>query len=111
MPTLTTSPVLDLSTRREAFDDEMSEIRALLDEYLVQTDEMMASLRQALASGDADALRRQAHTLKGASGSVGAMQIFELLVPASAGGSLDLPALEQALAQLRLAIDRERGGV
>ncbi|MCX4247239.1 response regulator [Paraliomyxa miuraensis] len=111
MPTLTTSPVLDLSTLREAFDDEMSEIRALLDEYLVQTDEMMATLRQALASGDAETVRRQAHTLKGASGSVGAMQMFELLVPASAGGSLDLPALEQALAQLRLAIERELGGV
>ncbi len=44
----------------------------ILAEYVVDAPRQLGALREALAAGDADAARRQAHSLKGASANVGA---------------------------------------
>src|SRR5213082_2008841 len=64
---------LDL-TRLKMFEDmlPLDEIRALLDMYLINTNERLATICTLSEGGDLALLTREAHTLIGTSGNVGA---------------------------------------
>lgn len=84
-------------------------MRRIVQVFWDTTDDMVGALRTAIDSGDAEASRRAAHALKGAPANVGAGRaariaaVMEKTPPADARGML--PALEQALAQTRPALD------
>jgi HPt (histidine-containing phosphotransfer) domain-containing protein len=63
---------LDLSNLNEAFDGDREGIAELLDESLEFIAGTQTEMRAALASGDAAAIAKSAHTLKGTSANIGA---------------------------------------
>jgi two-component system sensor histidine kinase/response regulator len=71
-------------------DDEL--VSSILKDFLDDTDQRVQAIRRAFRVGDADTVAREAHTLKSAAGSVGAMMLQDLcgLVEATAArGELD----------------------
>ncbi|HEV3176223.1 MAG TPA: response regulator [Stellaceae bacterium] len=70
---------LDLE-RLKMFEEmlPLEEIRGLLDIYLINTNERMATISALSQSGDLAALAKEAHTLIGTSGNVGAALVSEL---------------------------------
>jgi histidine phosphotransfer protein HptB len=60
----------------------------LLESYLTDTQERLQELRDASAAHDAEQVRRVAHSLKGSSGNVGAMQMAELCLRVEEIGKL-----------------------
>lgn len=88
-------PVIDHDGAMERLDGDEElwrEIRAI---WVEDVPHMLETVRAALASKDAEKLRRAAHALKGASSNVGAARVaesarrIELAAPASEWGSLD----------------------
>lgn len=59
-------------------DEDDSFVVDLFESYVASHARSASGMREAAASGDADALRRHAHTLKGASANVGASHVAEL---------------------------------
>ncbi len=53
-------------------DGDREAVSEILAEYLVDAPRQVDLLKEDLAGGDAEAARRQAHTIKGASASIGA---------------------------------------
>jgi len=62
---------------REAGVEEVVEVT--LDVYLSEAPELFRALEQALDGGDAEAVRRAAHSLKSASGNIRAKQLADML--------------------------------
>ncbi|MCX4239297.1 hybrid sensor histidine kinase/response regulator [Paraliomyxa miuraensis] len=104
------APTLDLRGLRETFGDDWAEIGLLLEELVAQADAQLPRMRAALQTGDAEGVRKLAHTLKGAAGSVGAMELFELLVPVAAGEPLPVTSLEVAIERLRVEVAKAPRG-
>ena len=52
-------------------------IQELVEAYLEDTPELFSQMRSALSSGDAEAFRRSAHSLKTSSASLGALDFSE----------------------------------
>lgn len=52
--------------------------RELMDEYLVSVPPLIQQVQDALVGKDSDQIRRAAHTLKGASSSVGAASVYRI---------------------------------
>jgi len=63
-----------------------SEISALMDDslpifietYMENTQKLLAKLEQAVPAGDSEVVFQNVHQLKGGSGSIGAMQVFQI---------------------------------
>ncbi len=53
-------------------------MRQIVDVFLQSSDQMVSQLQQAVAAGDAEALRQSAHSLKSSSANVGAQTLSEL---------------------------------
>ncbi len=51
--------------------------KELIDEYLVSVPPLIQQVHDAIAGKDSDQIRRAAHTLKGASSSVGAASVYQ----------------------------------
>jgi HPt (histidine-containing phosphotransfer) domain-containing protein len=89
---------LDL-TRLKMFEDllPLEEIRGLLDMYLTNSSERVATIRMLSESGDLAALAKEAHQLIGTSGNVGAARVSEpagaLETACKAGKPDDVPRL------------------
>jgi HPt (histidine-containing phosphotransfer) domain-containing protein len=67
-------PIIDMNPfneLREATGDEF--LAELIDTYCEETPQLIAQLSAALARGDAEAFRRQAHSIKSSSATFGAM--------------------------------------
>jgi len=77
-------------------------ITELLGDFLAQTPDLMAQIESAVAQGDADALGKAAHTLKGSARAVGADEFaaiaFEL---EQAGKQNNLSSAPDALQRLQ----------
>jgi len=63
--------------------DEISElmddaIGDFIETYLENSPMLLNNINQALATGDLETVFSQAHQLRGGSGSIGAMQVFQL---------------------------------
>lgn len=71
--------VLDLATidelRMLADEDDPGFLTDLIETYLTELPPLLGALRQAVASGDRDAVRKAAHRLKGASANIGAVDM------------------------------------
>jgi HPt (histidine-containing phosphotransfer) domain-containing protein len=74
-PTLDTAALADLL---ETIGDDPEFMAELVDTYLADSPGLFAELRAGLASGDATAVRRAAHTLKSTSASFGATRLAAL---------------------------------
>jgi len=97
---------LDLS-RLKMFEDmlPLDEIRGLLDMYLINTNERLATICALSEGGDLALLAKEAHTLIGTSGNVGAALVSELagaLEAASKAG--DLREARRLVPELNAAI-------
>ena len=75
VPVTTRSVVFDEGVLLGLLDGDRQAAGEILAEYVVDAPRQVAALREALAAGDADAARRQAHSLKGASANVGAQTL------------------------------------
>jgi HPt (histidine-containing phosphotransfer) domain-containing protein len=71
-------PLVDRSTLAELCEDDPGMHRDLIDLFVAQAQGSVADIARAVQSGDADALQRDAHQLKGSSASVGALRMAEL---------------------------------
>ena len=74
---------------RELLDDALS---AFIETYLDNSNKLLENINLALADGDLESLYNNAHQLKGGSGSIGAMQVFQLskeIEEKSRGGEAD----------------------
>jgi CheY-like chemotaxis protein len=107
-PAAATSVPCDLARLRELFGSEPDELRALLGEYLEQAQALLSDIARCHGDGDTEALRRHAHTLAGASATVGAAPMSALMRSAQVG-ALDLAAVERAFEDLRAQLARELG--
>jgi two-component system sensor histidine kinase/response regulator len=76
--------------------------RQIRDEFLHSGEILLADLRRAAAAGDAEALRRGAHTLKGASGSLGATGLESMCrqLEADLAEGKDVPSLIDMTARM-----------
>ena len=92
-------------------------IARIVDRFLEETTQRLATLRRAVETGDANLLEQAAHALKGISGTVGANEMLDLAVRLEEfgrNGRTDCAAevvteLEGAVARARPIFDRLRG--
>ncbi len=79
LPNLATpaGPVVDMDRILDLTDGNNDSLRELVDMYVKQTNKQFDQLQTAIQAGDADALRRVAHSCAGASATLG----MTLLVP------------------------------
>lgn len=86
---------------RELMDDALG---AFIETYLDNSPKLLQSISQALPEGDLETVFHNAHQLKGGSGSIGAMQVFQLAkeMEEKARGSV-ADGLESTLAELQSA--------
>lgn len=71
------APVFDREALLERLMGDQELAEAILCSFIQETPRQIHSLRSALEQGDAQAVRRWAHTIKGAAGNVGAMLLRE----------------------------------
>ncbi len=105
-------PIIDPATFAELQDSAGADFTSeLVDTFLDEAPAMLAALRSALAQGDADAFRRNAHSLKSNSQTFGATQLgvlareLELVGLAALGGAGSAKA-SAAVDQLGKAYDQ-----
>ena len=106
----TTSATEQTLARLLADLDDPDLVATLVDTYLGELDRRRAALREAAEGGDADGVRRVAHTLKSTSAIVGAEPLRELMHDIEgrvADGALDFPELAGPLDELIAATKGE----
>ncbi len=89
----------------EALGGEAAGVIGFFLDYLPS---QIAALRHALESHDAEALRREAHSLKGSAGNLGATGLAALCRALELGAEVPLP---ETLADDLAAIEQEAGRV
>lgn len=77
LPQLHRPPPFDEAVLQSLTGGNAGDLRALLDDYLASTREDLAGLGIARAAGDLPTLTRQAHKLKGAARTVGALELAD----------------------------------
>ncbi|MDP6978240.1 MAG: Hpt domain-containing protein [Myxococcota bacterium] len=73
-------------------DGDLEFLSTLIEQYLVDSNELVSAIAPAVEAADAEALARASHTLKSASANLGAMvltQMAEQLCAIARSGSLD----------------------
>ena len=97
LPQLQRPPPFDEQVLHSLTGGNPGDLHALLDDYLASTREDLAGLEIARAAGDLPTLARQAHKLKGAARTVGALELAEaaerLEVAAREGDWMVVPPL------------------
>ncbi len=72
------SPVLDTGVINELREIMGGDFDTLVASYLRDGDQRLRALHEALAAGDAEGVRQQAHSFKGSSGNLGALRVTGL---------------------------------
>ena len=106
------APILDLSRLDAALGGDMDMIKEILQMYLDTTSGDVAQLEQVIQTGQADAIVRVAHGIKGASGNVGAdlaMTCAAVIEKAARSGDVQTaaaawPSMKTAFEQTQQAI-------
>ena len=101
-----TREVEQLRDMSELLGDDQELVRIVAAEFVRQTPQLVADLRAAVESGDADAVSRIAHRIKGSAGQVAARQV------AGAAGALEDQARGgrlNAADELLREVEREAG--
>ena len=104
-----------LQELQELMGEDMDQLLDTFEESMV---EQMPKMKKAIAEGHSDELRRLAHTMKGASASVGGQALSDCLYElerCASRGELDqarqfLGAVEQAYAEYALELKKWRQG-
>jgi HPt (histidine-containing phosphotransfer) domain-containing protein len=99
-------------------DDGPDLLAGLLAVYLRDTPPCLAALHEAVARADAEALRRAAHSLKGSSSQIGAVQVARLCADleeqasttALRGAAETLRRLDDAFGRVRAHLQALAGG-
>jgi two-component system, sensor histidine kinase and response regulator len=68
---------LDLETTLKRFDGDFGFFKELMSEFLSNITQQLQILNQAVKAGDAKLVEREAHTIKGAAGNLGAKNLAE----------------------------------
>ncbi len=97
-------------------DDLLGE---LIDLFLTDTPNVCQAVREAIAAGDADGLRRAAHSGKGSSANLGALPLSDLFREledlgrsgTTVGGSELMPRVDAELGRVACALELEKAGV
>ena len=76
---IATTPPVDLARLRELTDDTPAGVAELVDLYLEQTTTQMGQLAEAIRTGQADSVRRVAHSSAGSSATCGVTELVPLL--------------------------------
>jgi len=101
-----------LSTLKESLGDDDEFLAELIQTFLEDAPEQLAAIRDAMAGGDAEVVRRAAHSMKSNSASFGAMALSGLckqLEDLGKEGDLEaavavVPQVEAAYAQAEQAL-------
>lgn len=72
-----TEPVIDKLVFDEIADLMGDSLGEFIETYLENSPKLIEGINTALPAGDTDTLVHNAHQLKGGSGSIGAMQVFQ----------------------------------
>jgi signal transduction histidine kinase/CheY-like chemotaxis protein/HPt (histidine-containing phosphotransfer) domain-containing protein len=99
----------DLVKLARDYDPDPEAIRALITMFLVRAAELVERMQAAVRDGDRQALRRDAHALRGISGMVQATGLFDRLEPSADDADPDVAAIAQELARVRDHVERELG--
>ena len=95
---------------QELASDDPSLLGELIDIFLTGTPELIDQMRRALEDEDSASLRRDAHTLKGSSGQMGALRIQDLCATIETLASTgSLVGVEALLSEVSLAFARAVG--
>jgi len=73
-----TKPVIDELVFSEIQDLMGDALGSLIKTYFDNSPKLIAAIAQAIPAGDMEAVAHNAHQLKGGSGNIGAMQVFNL---------------------------------
>jgi HPt (histidine-containing phosphotransfer) domain-containing protein len=99
----------DLEDLARNYDTDPEEIRALFELFLPRAAELVERMRAAARDGDRKALQRDAHALRGISGTVRATRLFGRLEPGDGDADYDLDALAVELSHVQGYVARELG--
>jgi CheY-like chemotaxis protein len=102
-------PPCDLVELARDYDADPEAIRSLFEMFLPRAAELVARMRTAVHDGDRPALRRDAHALRGISGTVRANRMFARLDPGEGDAELDVEAVAAELAAVQRYLARELG--
>jgi PAS domain S-box-containing protein len=117
VPAAPRSVVFDEGVLLGLLEGDRETAAEILAEYVADAPRQVGALREALAAGDADAARRHAHSLKGASANVGAEALRAAAYEVERGaasGDLDAARgltarVEEELERLREHLSRREG--
>ena len=73
-----TQPVIDLDVFNEISELMGDSLDEFIETYLENSPKLLNEISTALITADLDTIFLNAHQLKGGSGSIGAMQVFEI---------------------------------
>jgi len=111
-PQMPEAEVFDPASLLKRVMDDKALAKTILDEFIAETPARIATLRSAVERGDADLLRREAHTLKGASANLsanGLRNVAAEMEETGRDGNLEkastlLPQIEEHLELLKEAV-------
>jgi two-component system sensor histidine kinase/response regulator len=95
--------VIDLEATLRRFDGDKEFLKEMLEEFLNYAPKQIETLAKGIETGDAKVVEREAHSLKGAAGNLGAQHIADLSL------ELELLGREKDLAGSKEIIDNLKG--
>lgn len=100
-------PPVDTDALLSLVDDDSDLLRSIIDAFLEECSGHMEALRTAVAEEDAEALQREAHSLKGSTGNLRAGPTHEAATKLEQiGEQNDFSEAGEALAALEREIER-----
>ncbi len=93
----------------ETTEGDMEFAQELFELFLSDTEQRLVALKEALTTGDFDLIRREGHTIKGASSNIGADPLREVAYKMEQiGESGDLSEADATLESLKAEFERVR---
>tara|TARA_B100000676_G_C18067519_1_gene841963 strand:- start:1462 stop:1800 length:339 start_codon:yes stop_codon:yes gene_type:complete len=101
------SAILDTEVVSELQEVMGQDFQMLVDSFHRDGEQRLAALDSALAEGDQETFRRQAHSFKGSSGNLGAVRVYDLCLQLeSLGREGELGQVPELLVRLRDAFEQ-----
>lgn len=112
---MTTNPVIDraaLNELMESIGNDQAFLAELIADFYDDTEQQLDTVGEALASGDAESLRRAAHSLKSTSASFGAQRMSLLCRKLEEMGKTgELDGGSELTAQIEAEFQQVRGAL
>lgn len=100
---------VDLDILREVTEDDTAFERELLQVFVTDCAERLTRLERAVKAQDDEAIRREAHTIKGAAANIGAEQLRDCALGLErAGNAQEYEFVRERVTELRAAFDEVR---